>query len=92
MAGCCLSKMCLGMRSAVGLSMVKDARLPKYAAPPLSMPQRRSRPKSSFQRPEFLKKTLNILIYENGRGSEAQVHHWELASQRRRVLREGTDE
>lgn len=45
MAECFSLKTCLEMKSAAGLSTEKVAKLQRFAAPPSSMPQRRSRPK-----------------------------------------------
>lgn len=44
--GCFSSRMFWGMRSAAGLSTGRAAKSPRCAAPPLSMPRRRSRPRS----------------------------------------------
>lgn len=44
--GCFSSRMFWGTRSAAGLSTGRAAKSPRCAAPPLSMPRRRSRPRS----------------------------------------------
>lgn len=46
MGGCSSSRMYWGTRSAAGLSTGRAAKSPRCAAPPLSMPRRRSRPRS----------------------------------------------
>lgn len=44
--GCSSSRMSWGTRSAAGLSTGRATKSPRCAAPPLSMPRRRSRPRS----------------------------------------------
>nr|KAF6489763.1 potassium channel tetramerization domain containing 13 [Molossus molossus] len=50
------TRMYWGTRSAAGLSTDRAAKSPRCAAPPLSMPRRRSRPRWNSQRPGSLRR------------------------------------